>query len=119
MSTHAVRLEPVGGPILTRPFVLLAILATVAMALVGWRFIVGLGPSTALTDGYPWGAWKIFSVIVLTALASGGYATAILIYVLNRNEYHPLARTAIITSALGYTTGVMALGVDIGRPWNF
>jgi len=119
MSAHGERLEPVGGPVLTRPFLALGALAASAMLLVLWRFVVGLGPATALSDGYPWGTWKVFNVIVLTALASGGYATALLVYALNRGEYHPLARTAILTSALGYTAGVLALGVDIGRPWNF
>lgn len=119
MAAHTERLAPVGGPVMTKPFKALAALAAVAMALVLWRFIVGLGPATALTDGYPWGTWKVFNVIVLTALASGGYATAILVYALNKGQYHPLARTAILTSALGYTAGVLALGVDIGRPWNF
>jgi Ni/Fe-hydrogenase subunit HybB-like protein len=119
MATHHEKLEPVEGPLFTGPFVALSLLSVVGLALVLWRFFVGLGPATALSDGYPWGAWKIFNVIVLTALGSGGYATAILVYVLNRGKYHPLARTAILTSVLGYTFGVIALGVDIGRPWNF
>ena len=119
MTSHRERLEPIGGPVLTRPFIALGALAALALLLVAWRFVVGLGPATGLTDGYPWGAWKVFNVIVLTALGSGGYATAILVYTLNRGQYHPLARTAILTSALGYTSGVMALGIDIGRPWNF
>ena len=37
-----------------------------------------------------------------TALATGGYAVAILVYVLNRGRYHPLVRSALVTSALGY-----------------
>jgi Ni/Fe-hydrogenase subunit HybB-like protein len=119
MTAHHEKLEPVGGPLFTKPFVALCLLAVVGMALVVWRFFVGLGPATALSDGYPWGVWKVFNVIVLTALGSGGYATALLVYVLNRGKYHPLARTAILTSVLGYTFGVIALGVDIGRPWNF
>ncbi|MGV8074446.1 MAG: NrfD/PsrC family molybdoenzyme membrane anchor subunit [Syntrophobacteraceae bacterium] len=119
MSSHDEKLEPVGGPIFTWPFIALSLLTAVGIALMLWRFVVGLGPSTALSDGYPWGAWKVFNVIVLTALGSGGYATAILVYVLNRGKYHPLARTAILTSVIGYTFGVIALGVDIGRPWNF
>jgi Ni/Fe-hydrogenase subunit HybB-like protein len=119
MSAHDAQLKPVGGPVLTKPFMALGALALIAILLVLWRFVVGLGPATALSDGYPWGAWKVFNVIVLTALASGGYATAMLVYALNKGKYHPLARTAILTSAMGYTTGVMALGVDIGRPWNF
>lgn len=118
MTTHE-KLEPVEGPLFTRMFVALCLLIAVGLALVLWRFVVGLGPATALSDGYPWGMWKVFNVIVLTALGSGGYATALLVYVLNRGKYHPLARTAILTSVLGYTFGVIALGIDIGRPWNF
>src|SRR5271169_3757909 len=119
MTTSHEEFEPVGGPLFTKSYIALCLFAAIGMALVVWRFFVGLGPATALSDGYPWGAWKVFNVIVLTALGSGGYATAILVYVLNRGKYHPLARTAILTSVLGYTFGVIALGVDIGRPWNF
>lgn len=117
--SHPEHYAPVGGPLLTRPFRILAALFAVTLVLVAWRFFVGLGPATALSDGYPWGAWKIFNVIVLTALGSGGYAAALLVYVFNRGRYHPVVRTAILTSALGYTTGIIALGIDIGRPWNF
>ena len=119
MSHHDEHYAPVGGRIATRPFLILTAFFALTLAVVAWRFAVGLGPATALSDGYPWGAWKVFNVIVLTALGSGGYAAALLVYVLNRGRYHPLVRTAILTSALGYTTGVIALGVDIGRPWNF
>lgn len=110
---------PVGGPILQSRFVQLLIVVSVAwVALVAYRFAVGIGPVSAMNDGYAWGSWKIFNVIVLTALASGGYATATVVYVLNRGRYHSLIRTAIATSALGYTTALVALGVDVGRPWN-
>ena len=118
MSAHA-ETTPVGGQIITRPFIILAGIFGLAMLAVAWRFIFGIGSISALSDAYPWGAWKPFSVIVLTAIASGGYAMAVLVYVLNRGQYHHLARTALLTSALGYTTGVMTLGIDIGRPWNF
>ena len=77
MTSHRERLEPIGGPVLTRPFIVLGALAALALLLVAWRFVVGLGPATGLTDGYPWGAWKVFNVIVLTALGSGGYLRAI------------------------------------------
>jgi Ni/Fe-hydrogenase subunit HybB-like protein len=119
MSAHAERLEPVHAPIVTRPFVALSALAAAGLLLVAWRFVFGVGSISALNDGYAWGMWKPFNVIVLTALGSGGYAMALLVYVLNRGRYHSLMRTAILTSALGYTTGVIALAVDIGRPWNF
>jgi len=119
MSARAHETSPVGGEVFTRPFILLAAFFALAMLVVAYRFAVGLGPVTAMSDAYPWGAWKPFNVIVLTALGSGGYAMAVLVYVLNRGKYHAIARTALLTSALAYTSGVIALGVDIGRPWNF
>lgn len=119
MSAHDERLAPVGGRILTPTFVAVGVFSAFAMLVVLWRFVVGIGGVSALNDGYSWGSWKVFNVIVLTALGSGGYATAVLVYFLNRQRYHGLARVAIVTSVLGYTTGVLALGMDIGRPWNF
>ncbi len=120
MSHDHEKLEPVDAPLLTGPFKALALLAALALLMIPWRFFVGLGPATGLTDGYPWGLWKIINVIILTGVGSGGYVTALLVYGLNRKHYHPIARLAIATSAVGYTSGVIALGVvDLGRPWNF
>ena len=109
--------RPVGGPIATRPFVTLAAIFAVAAALILWRFAAGLGATTALSDGYPWGLWIAFDVVTGTALACGGYAMAILVYVLNRGRYHPMVRSAILTSALGYTIAGLSVVLDIGRPW--
>lgn len=118
-SSYHEDLAPVGGRVATLPFKLLAGLFSLSVVLIAWRFAVGLGPATALSDAVPWGAWKVLNVIVLTALGSGGYATALLVYVMNRMQYHPLVGTALLTSVLGYTSGILSLGVDIGRPWNF
>jgi len=52
-----------------------------------------------------------------TALACGGYALAILIYVVNRGQYHPMIRPAILTSALGYSMAGLSIVFDVGRPW--
>jgi Ni/Fe-hydrogenase subunit HybB-like protein len=118
MTAHAGRLEPVGGPILTRPFKVLGVLAGVGFVLVLWRFFAGLGSVTALNDGFPWGLWIAFDVVVGTALATGGYAIAIMVYILNRGRYHSLIRSAILTSALGYTLGGIGVILDLGRFYN-
>lgn len=117
MSAHAHLHAPVGGPLWTRPFrILVGVFAFCALFFV-YRFAAGLGASTALNDGYPWGIWIAFDVVVGTALGCGGYAVALLVYILNRGTYHPLVRPALLTSALGYTMAAVAIHFDVGRPW--
>jgi Ni/Fe-hydrogenase subunit HybB-like protein len=116
MSAEA---RPLGGRILTKPYLALLGVLGLAFLLIVWRFAAGLGATTALNDGYPWGIWIAFDVVTGTALATGGYAMGILVYILNRGRYHPLVRPAVLTSALGYTMAGASLVVDTGRPWNF
>jgi len=114
--TH--RTQPVGGPILTKPFKVLFAVVVASVPILAWRFASGLGPTTGLSDGYAWGIWIAYDVVAGTGLACGGYAIAILCYVLNQGKYHPLVRPAILTSALGYTMAGFAIVVDVGRYWN-
>lgn len=113
--THAS--TPVGGKILTKPMKVLLAIVGIAVVLLIWRFATGLG-MTAMSDRYPWGIWIAYDVVTGTALACGGYAVAILVYILNKGRYHPLVRSAIVTSALGYTLGGFSVVVDLGRWWN-
>jgi Ni/Fe-hydrogenase subunit HybB-like protein len=106
-----------GGPLWTRTTVTLLLIALVAGALAVWRFAAGLGATTGLSDGYPWGIWIAFDVVTGTALACGGYAMALMVYIFNRGQYHPLVRPAILTSALGYSIAAGAIVLDVGRPW--
>jgi len=108
---------PVGGPIMTPVMKICLGLAAVSGIMLIIRFLVGLGPVTNLSDGHPWGLWIAFDVVTGTALACGGYAIALLIYVFNKGKYHPLIRSAILTSALGYTLGAVGVMIDLGRPW--
>ncbi|HUB77491.1 MAG TPA: Ni/Fe-hydrogenase cytochrome b subunit [Bryobacteraceae bacterium] len=108
----------VASPLLTKPFWFMTALAVLGLLLCVYREFAGLYSVTALNDGYSWGLFKNFNVTTLTALGSGGYAMALITYVFNRTRYHPLMRTALLTSILSYTVGMMALAVDIGRPWN-
>ncbi len=106
-----------GGPILTPAVLALFGLAAVAMALLVWRFAAGLGATTAMNDGYPWGLWIAFDVVTGTAFGCGGFAIALLVYILNEGRYHPLVRPAILTSALGYSIAGFSVLIDLGRPW--
>ncbi len=112
------RAAPLGGRIFTPRFNALLAIGGVAIAILLWRFVVGLGPTTGMNDGYPWGIWIAFDVVTGTAIACGGYATAIMVYVFNRGKFHPLVRPALLTTALGYTIAGASVFVDIGRWWN-
>jgi Ni/Fe-hydrogenase subunit HybB-like protein len=57
--------------------------------------------------------------MVLTALGSGAFAVGICAWVFRRKKLHALMRMALLTSFLAYACGLLLLGIDAGRPWNF
>lgn len=82
------------------------------------RFIFGLGAVTNLTNGFPWGLWITFDVVIGIALASGGFTMAALVYIFNQGQYSPLIRPAITTALLGYAMAGFGVFVDVGRWWQ-
>ncbi len=118
MSSHAEFHSPVGGRVMTRPFLVLLAIAAVGAAAAAFRFANGIGSVSNLSDGYPWGIWIAIDVVVGTAIGCGGYAVGLLVYVLNRGKYHPLVRPAVLTSLLGYGLAVIAVVIDLGRFWG-
>ena len=115
MSEHA----PLGGKLLTKPFLFFAVLFMIALAFLATRFIFGLGSVTNLSDGYPWGIWIVIDVMVGTAFGCAGYAVALLVYLLNKGEYHPLIRSAVLAGLFGYGLAGLAVMIDLGRYWQF
>jgi Ni/Fe-hydrogenase subunit HybB-like protein len=109
---------PVGGRIVTGPFIFLLVIAFAAGIVLVQRFVFGLGVATNLSDGYPWGIWIAIDLIIGTALGCGGLVMALLVYILNKGEYHPLARAGLMTSLFGYTLGAVAVMIDLGRYWQ-
>jgi Ni/Fe-hydrogenase subunit HybB-like protein len=103
----------------SRSFWFLAALSAVGFILAGLRMVSPLGRYSGMNDAYAWGVWKIFNVMTLTAIGSGGLAVGLAAWVFNRQKLHIAMRTALVTSFLFYSTGMMALMVDVGRPWNF
>lgn len=118
MNVHWERALRVDGPLFTKWFWALAALAGAAILLSIYRTYAGLGAVTGLNDGYSWGLFKNFNVTTLTALGSAGYAVGVLVWIFNRQKYHVLMRTAALISILSYTSGMIGIGVDVGRPWN-
>ncbi len=115
MSEHA----PLGGKLVTPVTIFLAALAAIAGVFLLIRFVFGIGAVANINDGYTWGIWVVYDVVIGTGLACGGYAMAILVYILNKGQYHPLVRPALLASVFGYSLGGFAVIVDLGRWWNF
>ena len=109
---------PVGGNLVNAVtlscFVLIALMAAILVV----RFLFGLGAVTALNDGYPWGIWIAVDVVIGSALACGGFSVAMLVYIFNKGEYHPLVRPALLASLFGYTLAGAGVMFDLGRWWN-
>lgn len=110
--------QPLGNKVLTVPFLICSAVALIGLFWLGWRFIFGIGAVSNMNDGYPWGIWIAYDVVVGTALACAGYAIALLVYVFNKGEYSPLLRPALMTSLFGYTLAGFSVIFDIGRYWN-
>jgi len=104
--------------IFTPSFIVLLGLTLIGFILIGVRFVKGIGAVSNMSDGYPWGIWITYDVATGTAIACGGYAMAILIYIRNHMHYHPMIRSAILTSMFGYGLAGFSVMVDVGRPWN-
>ena len=111
--------KPVQGRIFTLPFLFLGVLAVIGMYYLAERFLNGLGSVTNLNGGFPWGIWVVYDIVIGTALACGGYALALTVYVMNKGKYHPLVRPAILASLLGYAMGGLGAVIDMGRWWQF
>jgi Ni/Fe-hydrogenase subunit HybB-like protein len=107
-------------PFNTRTFWSLASIAIFGLFLSLIRLSAGrLGFFSGMNDAFAWGIWKTFNVMTLTALGSGGFAVGIACWVFYKKEFHLVMRVALLTSLLFYMTGLLAIMVDVGRPWNF
>ena len=102
----------------SRGFNILLVLSAIGVVAIAYRFIVGLGAVTNLSDGYPWGFLTGVNKLTQIALAAGGFVMAGIIHIFGGHRFHRVARSAILAALLGYILFISALIVDLGRPWN-
>jgi formate dehydrogenase iron-sulfur subunit len=96
----------------------LAAIACLGISLALYRFVAGIGAVSNLNQGYPWGFWIGADVLAGIALAAGGFVVAGVMHMFGGEKYHPLVRPTILTAFLGYLLFIVALMVDLGRPWT-
>lgn len=100
-------------------FKLVLVLSLLGAGAALYRFAVGLGASTHLSDHVPWGLWIGVDVLAGVALAAGGFTIAAAVYIFNMKKYKAITRPAILTAFIGYTAVVIGLFIDIGKPMAF
>jgi Ni/Fe-hydrogenase subunit HybB-like protein len=109
---------PLRRSLITPTTLVLVALVVIAFYFLGVRFLFGLGAVANINSGYPWGIWVVVDVIIGTAFGCGGFAMALLVYIFNRGQYHPLMRPALLSGLFGYTLGGFAVIFDLGRYWH-
>ncbi len=80
-------------------------------------FINGLAV-TNLTDGLPWGLWITVDLSAI-GLGAGAFTLSAAVYIFGLKRFRAIARAAVVMGLLGYSSAMIALLVDIGRPDRF
>ncbi len=97
-------------------FYALGLIALVGLVLAIIRMVQGLGATTNLNDGYPWGLWIAFDFFAVP-LSAGAFTLAAVLHIFNREKYHAVAHLALLAGFLGYLMVILVLVLDIGR-WD-
>ena len=98
------------------------------MGLIGILLIAGLVSAffifrdglvlTNLTDAVPWGLWITIDLSSI-ALGAGAFTLSAIVYIFKIERFKPIVRLAVLVGLAGYTTALLTLVMDIGRPDRF
>ncbi len=73
---------------------------------------------TNLTNQVPWGLWITVDLSAI-ALGAGTFSLSAVAYLLRADSFRRIARMAVFAGLVGYTSAMLALAMDIGRPDRF
>jgi menaquinone reductase, integral membrane subunit len=101
-------------------FVWVAFLALVlAVGVFGMARVLVYGLQvTGLNDQVPWGLWITLDLSSI-GLGAGAFTFSAIVYLFRIKRFEPMARAAVFVGFLGYTSAMIALAMDIGRPDRF
>jgi Ni/Fe-hydrogenase subunit HybB-like protein len=97
-------------------FLLLAVLVAVGAGAGIVRLINGLGTTTGLSDGYPWGLWILYDIFFVP-FSAGAFMILAITHIYGKKEYHGIARPVVVAGFLGEVMVVLVLLMDLGR-WH-
>ena len=96
--------------------ILIWILGALGLGVAFYRWIVGLGPTTNLSDGRGWGIWISFDMMSGIGLAAGAFTVAAVVYLFNLKRFYPIVRATILTGFISYMLAGLTLLVDLSQP---
>lgn len=96
--------------------ILIWVLGALGMGVSVYRWIFGLGATTNLSDGRPWGLWISFDMMSGIGLAAGAFSVAAIVYIFNLKKFYPIARPSILTGFISYILAGLTLMVDLSQP---
>jgi|RhiMetdeSRZDD1v2_1073273.scaffolds.fasta_scaffold421747_2 Ni/Fe-hydrogenase subunit HybB-like protein len=96
---------------------LLLAVAAAAVVLALIRYATGIASVANINNAYPWGWWVGYGIMTLIAVGGVGFTITLLVEVLGFHRYHPLLRPAVLMAFLCYTSAIVTLMVELGRPW--
>jgi len=73
---------------------------------------------TAMSDKVPWGLWITIDLSAI-ALGAGAFTLSAIVYLFGLKRFQPIVRLAVFVGFIGYTTALLTLVMDIGRPDRF
>jgi molybdopterin-containing oxidoreductase family membrane subunit len=98
------------------------------IALLGVLIIIGLISAyevlskglviTDLSDQVPWGLWITIDLSAI-ALGAGAFTLSAIVYLFRLKRFERIARLAVLIGIIGYTSALLTLVMDIGRPDRF
>jgi Ni/Fe-hydrogenase subunit HybB-like protein len=97
-------------------YFIMGVFAAFGLALGLYRMVVGLGPTTNLSDSYPWGLWILYDVFFIP-FSAGAFMISAVTHIYDKEEYHVIARPVVLAGFLGYLFVVLVLLMDLGR-WH-
>ncbi len=105
------------SPRYTALIILLASMFGVGVLSILYVLINGL-VTTNLTNQLPWGLWITVDLSAI-GLGAGAFTLSAAVYIFGLKRYEAIARAAVLVGLLGYSSAMIALFVDIGRPDRF
>ena len=97
-------------------------------ALIGLLLLIGVVSAlivfkdglvvTNLTNSVPWGLWITIDLSSI-ALGAGAFTLSAVVYIFGIKRFRSIIRLAVLVGVAGYTSALLTLVMDIGRPDRF